>query len=340
MSKNNNFAYYVTKYFDSYLKEQKGVADNTVSSYRDTFILFLSYCMTHKKLLPDKMRIGDFKKELVEDFLRYLSEERHNKDSSRNQRLAAIHAFFKFVMYEAPEHLLTCQYMLSVKSKKTRKVAINYLAGDGVKFILAQPDVTSKNGRRDMVLLTTLYDTAARVSEISNISVGDLQLGEFPSIKLMGKGGKERFVGINPQTAYLLEKYIEENNLNDIHKLCYPLFSNRCGKKLTRAGISYILKKYTVQAREETSKSIPDTISPHSLRHSKAVHMLQARVNLIYIRDILGHASIVTTEVYAKVDSKAKREAINSSYKNEAQSLYPEWREDKNLLNWLQNLGK
>jgi len=340
MTKHKSFAYFVTKYFGSYLKEQKGVADNTFSSYRDTFTLFLSYCTTHKKISPDKMNIEDFNKELIEDFLGYLSKERGCKDSSRNQRLAAIHAFFKFVMYDAPEHLLTCQFMLSVKFKKTKKATINYLVGDGIKTILAQPDITSKNGRRDMVLLTTLYDTAARVSEISNITVGDLQLGEFPSIKLMGKGNKERYVGISPQTAHLLKKYIEENKLNDMHKRCYPLFSNRYGKKLTRAGISYILKKYTNQARTETPNSIPETISPHSLRHSKAVHMLQAGVNLIYIRDILGHESIVTTEVYAKVDSEAKRDAINSSYKDAAQSVYPAWREDKNLVSWLQSLGK
>ena len=289
---------------------------------------------------PDKMLISSFNKELIEDFLSYLSTQREYKDSSRNQRLAAIHAFFKFIIYESPEHLEICQQVLSVKFKRINKGTINYLTGEGVKAILEQPDLTTKRGRRDMVLLTTLYDTAARVSEIAGLTLGALQLGEFPSIKLIGKGNKTRFVGISSQAASLLKKYTEENNLNDISKRCYPLFSNRNGENLTRAGISHILKKYTDQARAKLPDFIPETISPHCFRHSKAVHMLQAGVNLIYIRDILGHESIVTTEVYAKVDSQAKRNAINNAYKSAAQSVYPSWREDANLLLWLQSLGK
>ena len=337
---NESFAYYLTKYFNSYLKEQKGISDNTFSSYKDTFSLFLSYCMLDKHISPDKMLISDFNKELIEAFLHYLSVQRRCKDSSRNQRLAAIHAFFKFIMYESPEHLQICQKVLSVQFKKMKKGTINYLPGEGIKTILEQPDLNTKRGRRDMVLLTTLYDTAARVSEIAGVTVGDLQLGEFPAVKLTGKGSKTRFVAISSQSSLLLKKYMEENKLNDVSKRCYPLFCNRNGESLSRAGISHILKKYADQARTKAPDYIPEAISPHSFRHSKAVHMLQAGVNLIYIRDVLGHESIVTTEVYAKVDSEAKRNAINSAYKNASQSLYPSWRKDGSLLNWLQSLGK
>lgn len=202
------------------------------------------------------------------------------------------------------------------------------------------PDKTTKSGRRDLVLLSLIYDSGARVKEIADVRVADVRLHPPATIKLTGKGNKTRIVPLMEPMAKLIEQYLKENKLNLPQCNEYPMFRNSEGKKLTRSGISFILKKHFSEAKKLFPECFPDTISPHVMRHSKAMHLLQAGVNLIYIRDLLGHVNIQTTEIYAKADSSMKRKALENAYANVVSDELPEWQQNTNLLEWLQNLGR
>lgn len=194
-------------------------------------------------------------------------------------------------------------------------------------------------GRRDVVLLSLMYDTGARVQEIADLTVADIRLEPPSTVKLTGKGSKSRLVPLMTPTSKLLRQYLSDNNLMSIACGTYPLFQNRAHGKLTRAGIAYILDKYVEEARRAHPASIPNVVSPHSFRHSKAMHLLQAGVNLVYIRDLLGHVSIKTTEVYARADSKMKRLALEKAYQDTSPMEMPVWQQSSELLKWLKDLG-
>ncbi|MBF0312915.1 MAG: tyrosine-type recombinase/integrase [Oligoflexia bacterium] len=184
---------------------------------------------------------------------------------------------------------------------------------------------------------SVLYDTGARVQELIDIKICDVILGSSPVVVLNGKGNKIRRVPLMKNTIAILKRYLSENDLEKQWKNQHPLFVNSQHKKLTKEGVTYILNKYVSMARAG-SPLVPEYVSPHVLRHSKAIHLLQAGVNLIYIRDFLGHADIKTTEVYAKTDTETKRKAIEGAYPDIINSDMPDWNKDKELLSWLSGL--
>lgn len=190
-------------------------------------------------------------------------------------------------------------------------------------------------------MLSLLYDTGARVQELTDLKMEDVRLSSPTVIRLTGKGGKSRLVPIMAPTEKLLRAYLEEHDANyDAHG-AYPLFCNRAGKKLTRAGISYILNKYMSQGQAVGDITERKSVSPHCLRHSKAMHLLQSGVNLVYIRDLLGHADVSTTEVYARADEHFKRKALTQAYPSPTpEPATPAWQKDDDLLDWLKNLGR
>ena len=199
------------------------------------------------------------------------------------------------------------------------------------------PDTTKMWGRRDLVLLCLLYDTGARVQEIIDLTIGDIRLESPATVKLTGKGRKRRTVPLMSQTTQLLKNYLEEQKLAEKEQ-SHPLFFNKQWNKLTRKGVAYILKKYVKQAAEVTS--IPTfNITPHVLRHTKAMHLLNAGVNMFYIRDILGHVDISTTEIYARVDAEKKRGILEKISNNSVTSNLPPWQKDQSLMNWLKGLA-
>lgn len=340
ISKPTDFAYHLSNYLSIYLPGIRGVSSNTIMSYRDTFTLLLKFFKLQINIEPEKITIQIFNRNVIEDFLHWIEQERCNSIATRNQRLSAIHAFFRYLQLEIPEKIMLCQEIISIPMKKNQTKAINYLTFDGIKSILSKPDLNTSSGRRDLVILTLLYDTGARVSELTNVVVGDIRLAEPATIRLTGKGKKARIVPLMKKTSELLKIYIEERNLSKSQMYDFPLFVNRTNQKLTRAGIAYILDKYVTQARITTPEIIPNIISPHCLRHSKAVHLLQAGVNLVYIRDLLGHTDIKTTEIYAKTDTKMKREALEKAYENTSTRDIPVWQTDKSLMSWLATLGR
>lgn len=285
----------------------------------------------------NKLAIKDVTKKSVVEFLDWLQGERKNSNATRNLRLAAIHSFFKYIQYFAPDNLYEYQSILSIKVKKKEKPIINYLTLDGIRLLLEQPDRTTPKGRRDLALLSLMYDTGARVQEIVDLTPAALHMDKPTTIRVTGKGNKTRIIPLLEAQVKIIGSYMLENKLTKPYVGSYPLFYNSRKEKLTRAGITHILLKYADMARKVNQNLIPDKISCHVIRHSKAMHLLQAGVNLIYIRDILGHVSIETTEIYARADSKQKREAIEKAYADVVNKEEPIWQENKNLLSWLKS---
>jgi site-specific recombinase XerD len=334
--KPTDLARLLTTYLSTYLPGHLNVSTNTIKSYRDTFKLLLEFCNSKKAISPKNLTINHIDENLVYEFLLWIENERKCKISTRNQRLAAIHAFFRYIQIEAPEMLLPCQKILSIPFKRSGIASVSYLSIDALKLILAQPDRTVQDGRRDLVLMTTLYDTGARVQELVDMVVRDIRLESPPVIVLTGKGNKTRHVPVMSRTANILSDYLKEHNLNNTIRHDHPVFYNHQHKKLTRAGVAYIINKYVEVARKLAIVQIPNAVTPHVFRHTKAMHLLQANVNLVYIRDLLGHTNVSTTEIYARADSEMKRLALERAYVEVVTGEIPAWSENDDLLDWLQ----
>ncbi|ETR73556.1 MAG: phage-specific recombinase/integrase XerD [Candidatus Magnetoglobus multicellularis str. Araruama] len=337
MMKPTDFAKHLTEFLSVYLSRQKNASKNTIASYRDTFKLLIRYCLDQKGIPVEKLNMSMLTHEIITDFLEWLEDERKCCIATRNQRLAAIHSFFRYTQYEDPTGILHFQKVIAIPVKKAPKPLVPYLTSETMKLLLSQPDKTTVKGRRDLTLLSVLYDSGCRVQELINLNVRDVVLENPAVLILTGKGNKLRRVPLMKNTLVLLQYYLQEHFLDKDWKKDYPLFINKQHKKLTKEGIAYIISKYVASARK-LSSSMPQKVTPHMVRHSKAMHLLQAGVSLIYIRDFLGHEGIRTTEIYAKCDSELKRQAIEKAYPDMIDSNLPDWNKDAALLDWLSNL--
>lgn len=335
--KPTDFSKYLTDYLTRYLSHERGCSSNTITAYRDTFVLFINFMNQVKKIKVEKLYMKSITKASVVEFLDWLQSERKCSDTTRNLRLAALHSFLKYVQYQNPDNLYEYQDIMSIKVKKARQKPINYLTVDGIRLLLEQPDITTKKGRRDLALISLMYDTGARVQEMIDLTPSVIHLDKPYTIQITGKGNKTRIVPLLDEQVRILRNYLTEFDLLRPQTKSYPLFVNSRYEKLTRAGVTHILLKYAEKARNTDPKLIPEKLSCHCIRSSKAMHLLQAGVNLVYIRDILGHVSVQTTEIYARADSKMKREAIEKAYVNVAPKEEPFWEKNKNLLSWLKS---
>ncbi|CAL66205.1 phage integrase family protein [Christiangramia forsetii KT0803] len=333
--KPTDFSKYISDFIIRYLPDERGASVNTITAYRDTFVLLLDFIEKEKLLKVEKLTLAKIKKETIIEFLDWIQKERKCSDSTRNMRLAAIHSFYRYLQYENLDNLHECQKVLSIRSKKTRKESITYLSIEGIRLLLQQPDTTTTRGRRDLALLSLTYDTGARVQEIIDLTPSRLRLGKPPVIKIIGKGNRVRLVPMLDAQIIHLKNYMEEHRLDQPTANIHPLFFNSRKEKFTRAGINHILHKYMDMARKADNTLIPDKASCHSFRHSKAMHLLQAGVNLVYIRDILGHVSVQTTEIYARADSRQKRKALENAYVDINPDEEPVWTKNENLISWL-----
>lgn len=338
MKQPTDFSKYLTDFLVRYLPHERGASSNTILSYRDTFMLYLIYSK-NKGVDAEKITINHITKDNVLSFLEWLEIERKCSVSTRNLRLAAIHSFFKYLQYQNPVYMCECQKVMIIPDKKTQKPIIGYLTVEQIKMLLQQPDITTPKGYRDLALLSLIYDTACRVSEVINMTPQSVKLYKPHTVIVKGKGGKSRVVPLLEEQLNILKLYMERNNLTQNENMQHPLFANCWGEKLTRAGVSNILNKYVKKARENNILFTKSKISCHSLRHSKAMHLLQAGVHLVYIRDILGHSNIQTTEIYARADSKAKREAIEKAYKKITKDVgtEPIWQGNEKLMEFLKS---
>lgn len=335
--KPTDFARMLTTYLSVYLPGQKNASPHTIQSYRDTFKLLLTYCQLVRGLVIEKLSLNDIDDQLIVDFLEWLETERGNQITTRNQRLACIHAFYRYLQIEEPIGIWAHQKILAIPMKRASRPVISHLTPEALRLLLAQPDRETRNGRRDAVMLAVLYDSGARVQELLNLRVRDIRLEPPPLLTLTGKGNKSRQVPLMSPTVKLLTQYMAEWQLSRREMLDSPVFFNRCRQKMTRAGVAFILSKYAAQTRQLFA-GIPEHVTPHMLRHSKAMHLLQAGVNLVYIRDLMGHADIATTEIYARADTELKRKALEQAYPSLISDELPDWTKDDALLSWLNQL--
>jgi site-specific recombinase XerD len=281
-------------------------------------------------------------RDTVIGFLDWIEKERNCSISTRNQRLVPLHSFFRYVQKESPQDLYEIQKILNIPNKKGPKTIVPFLTGDEMKVLLNQPDTITKEGLRDLVLLVVLYDSAARVQELIDLKIKDVRISNPSVITLSGKGNKRRQVPIMDKTKKLLENYINNQRGNDaISKGDNYLFVNQKKQQLSRWGISYIINKYVKLAAKDPKFTIAFPVTPHVFRHSKSVHLLQSGVNLIYIRDFLGHCDCSTTEIYARADTEMKRKAIEAAYSDVLPIKdLPLWADDTGLMMFLNSLCK
>lgn len=343
MNTKTDFAKYLSKYLSSYLPHERNMSPNTIAAYRDSFVLFINYMKSEKNIKVEKLTLEHINKENVLGYLDWLIKSKGSSISTRNYRLATIHSFISYLQYEDIGKLNEWQSILSIRSMKKDNNTPTYMTVDGVKLLLAQPNMNDYRELRHLAILALMYDTGCRVQELVDLTVGSLRIQSEPyTIQIYGKGRKTRIVPMVNNQLLILRKYLDGYGLNDEKYLKSPLFYNSRNEKMTRAGITYILKKYADMARLESPSLIPTKICCHQLRHSKAMHLLQAGVNIIWIRDLLGHTSVQTTEVYARADSKQKREALENAYSNmlPGKTMDGDWQKNQNLLDWLNGLNK
>ena len=227
--------------------------------------------------------------------------------------------------------------MLAIPKHRCARPEIGYLQVEDLAVILAQPNLTTTQGRRDAVLLSLLYDTGARVQELIDLSVRDVRIEIPAQVRLSGKGRKSRSVPLMARTVNLLTEYLKEHRLEPSQAETFPLFCNRAGGRLSRSGVRYILQKYVQKART-VRPALREGISPHTLRHTKAMHLLQAGNPLVVIRSILGHAEVQTTEMYARADMEMTRKALETIAGASPAPELPSWRKNTSLLEALRNL--
>jgi integrase/recombinase XerD len=335
--KPTDFSVQVTNFLTHYLAGQRNLSPNTIKAYRDVFTLLLRYCRDVRGMVLERLSLADINRPLVEAFLDHLSNDRHASIPTRNHRLAALHAFFRYVQSEVPDRLLQCQQILAIPLRRHVRPNVGYLSKDYLAEILAQPDLRSKTGHRDAVLLSVLYDTGARVQEVVDLSAGDVRLDPPPQVRLMGKGRKLRAVPLMDPTVEILRTYLHDNGLDRPEHFDRPLFQNRHGERLSRSGVRYLLEKYVAAVRK-SHPGFTQRVSPHSLRHTKGMHLLQSGVSLDVIRDFLGHADAKTTEIYARANLEMKRKALEKVADSPPLLTIPSWQQDESLLEWLRSL--
>ncbi len=338
--KSTDFSYHLTNYLGKYLPGILGLSPNTISSYRDMFTLMISFYETVVGIKPEKITLKKFTQHQMEKFLEWLEQQRGNAISTRNVRLAAIHAYAKYLARVKPDIMHEMLKIQSIPFKKCHRMAPKYICIKAMTLLLSLPDVRVKNGLRDATLLSIMYDSGCRVQELCDLTVSDIRIEKPATLKITGKGNKTRIIPIMDSMVKLLKQYLSKFELIFPEKSGLPLFLNRSGEKLTRKGVTYIFHKYFVQARETNSGLFPQKMSPHCCRHSKSMHLLQSGVDLIYIRDILGHVDVKTTEIYARIDSEMKRKALEKGMNIAPADKEPVWQTDQNLLAWLNSLGR
>lgn len=277
----------------------------------------------------------DFHRDLIIEFLEWYRKNGASS-SAANQRLAAIKAFADYAQLECIEYISPLLEISGIKAKKSAAKEVAFLSVEQTSELINKPDVSTPTGFRHRVILTLLYDSGCRVQELCDLTIADFFLNTSSTVKLHGKGNKFRTVVISDETANLLKGYISRYLSNALGT--QPLVTNRYHQKIDRDGIRYIINKYVTEVRKRTL-SFPEKVHCHMFRHSKAMHMLEAGINIVYIRDFLGHEDISTTMIYVRTDNRLKNEAINKlAPKVTNETDLPDWSKDKNLMDFLNSL--
>ena len=324
-------------FFEDYLVAQRDVSPNTIFAYRDSIKLFLRFAARRTGRQVIRLRLADLGPITVLSFLDYLEVERRNCVATRNCRLVAVHRFFGYVADRDPRHADLCRRVLDIPIKKTTSSAMTYLDRDEVKALLAAPLPAHRLGRRDIALLTLLYNTGARASEAVALSIKDVRFEPPSQVRLFGKGRKERACPLWQETVDALRAYLQQRN--DGSQPDAPLFLNAHRKRISRFGVVTILKRHVATAATQQPSLAAKHISPHSIRHTAAMHLLQSGVELNVIKSWLGHVSITTTSQYIEIDMEMKRKAIERCTPPVPVPVGESpWRCRQDIIQWLEDL--
>jgi len=334
-SHNTCLARLLTLFFTRHLAAELDASPHTILSYRDTFRLFLSYVADITSRQVSQLAMGDLHPEAILGFLESLEKRRGNSVATRNTRLAAIHSFFSYVASQEPAAALLAQKVLAIPFKKAPGRILGYLTESELRAILDEPDRTKPSGRRDYLVLALLYDTGARVQELLDLCPADFRLDRLSLVRITGKGRKQRIVPLLPTTAKLVGNYLRECDRSPEDP--EPLLRNYRGEKLSRSGVRFLIDKYRRRAAAKMPTLRRDGISPHTFRHTKAMHLLQAGVSPVTIKDILGHAHLKTLDLYVQADLDMKRSALESAV-SPIDVGCPIHQLQPDLLQWLESL--
>lgn len=323
---------WVRRFLLEHVVTERNLARNTQISYRDTLILLLPFAGARSGRPIDRLTVEDLSPTIVRKFLEYLERDRHCGGATRNQRLSTIHSLARFIGMRSPVHLAWCSEVRSIPLKKTAKTIIGYLEKPEMDALLSQPDRRTMLGARDYALLVFLYNSGARADEAARLTIGNLQLGTSPSVRILGKGNKLRMCPLWPKTASLLARLVSGRDENA------TAFLGRTHQPMTRFGIHRVVTQYADLASKNIPSLLRKSVSPHTIRHTTAVHLLRAGVDINTIRAWLGHVSLDTTHVYAEVDLEMKSKALASLDISELKSAPQRTTKPPSLMMFLQGI--
>jgi site-specific recombinase XerD len=338
MDSTHPIAPFVQAFFLKFLAAQRGLSPNTILSYKDALKLLLRFAVGQRGKPTDKLTIEDFDEKLVLGFLDHLESTRGNCADTRNNRLAALRAFFRYVADREPTVLARCQQICAIPLKRTGHKTIVYLDDAEMRALLDSIDQDSQTGRRDYALVLFLYNSGARVQEIVDLRIEDLRFETPCQVKLTGKGRKERVCPLWPETVQALQKYLNQRQPKTPNTP--QVFLNAKGEAITRFGIRHVVRKYAVKASEECPSLKSKKVSPHTLRHTTAIHLLQSGNDISVVKDWMGHADINTTHGYVEIDLKMKQKALDACAPPtlKTRTKRQKWR-NSGILEWLDDLS-
>lgn len=322
----------IQNFFCQRLMSQRSASSQTIASYRDTFCLLFRYAKEMMKKEPADLVLTDINADFVLKFLDYLEMKRGNCQRTRNLRLAAIRSFMNYISYQIPGSLSVIGQVLAIPLKKFNRPFLEFLTRDEVEAIIEAPDKLTFSGYRDFVMFMTMYNTGARVSEIIRLKVCDINLEGRASILIHGKGRKQRIVPLWNSTKHHLKNWLFQIKSDPGG----PIFPSRCGKPLSRSGVEYRLRLATRKAAEKFPSLKKRRISPHTFRHTTALHLLQSGVDITVIALWLGHESPATTHLYVETDMTMKENALKKLQDPSLKSV--RYKPSDSILSFLESL--
>ena len=332
MSDRSNFGVLLEQFFTQRLTQQRRASAHTIASYRDTFKMLLQFVQERLRKAPSTLALDDIDAPLVMAFLDEMERVRGITARTRNLRLTAVHSFFRFAAFEAPTHLAQIQRVLAIPAKRFTRTLVPFLSRQEVDALLAAPDQRSWSGRRDHALLLLAVQTGLRLSELTGLRHEDLHVGVGAHVRVIGKGRKERCTPLSKSTRAVLAAWAREPPLADGQ----PLFPNARGGNLSSHGVHYLLNKHVRAAAVTCSSLNSKRVSPHVLRHTTAMDLLQEGVEQSTIAIWLGHESIETTQIYLDADLAIKQAVLDKTKPPEGK--IGRYRPDDSLLAFLKGL--
>ena len=323
---------WIRRFLLEHIVGERNLALQTQASYRDALVLLLPFAAGLARKPVDRLDVEDLSPDAIRRFLAHLEEVRHCSIATRNHRLAAVHSLARFIALHSPEHVAWCSALHVVPFKKTGRPQVPYLDKSEMDALRLAPNIKDSLGFRDYAVLLFFYNTGARADEVARLTIQDLDLGRSSSVKILGKGRKTRCCTLWPETVKALKRLTAGRTPEE------PVFISRGGKAITRFGLYELVQRYAAVAAKTNPDMLKKRISPHTLRHTAAVHLLRSGVDINTIRGWLGHVSLDTTLIYAEVDFETKAKALaRCNVAGTGRQVKP-WKTDPGVMAFLAGL--